>query len=95
MIFAGDHIKTPHTVPSTAREMSHTEPPTEALFFHLPQVETYWRDMAGAYRDMAPEGFRELLLSLPPHPRLPRRHRPQGHGESPFFPPLQQDQQMS
>ena len=46
--------------------MFHTEPPTEALFFHLPQVETYWRDMAGAYRDMAPEGFRELLLSLPP-----------------------------
>ena len=47
--------------------MPYTEPHTEAPFFPLPQVDSYWRDMAGAYRDMAPEGFRELLLSLPPH----------------------------
>ena len=73
----------PNTVPTTAMEMSH-EPSGAALFSPLLQQSQYWRYLADAHKDMAHEGFQELLHSLGPrpqplqqlqsHPPLPQVH---------------------
>ena len=72
-------VKTPHAVPTTAREMFH-EPPAEVPYFLVLQQSQYWRYVADAYKDMVPEGFRELLHSLGPPPPLQQR---QGHPPQP------------
>ena len=68
-----------------------------ADFSPLLQVAQYWRYLADAYKDMAHEGFQELLHSLGPPPQPLQRlqshpPQPQVHGAALFSPLLQQAQ---